>query len=180
MYMFDKVIIRRMIKKYKLDINHLYVEISSKHILHKLECHPRFIAASHISIYNALPDEPQTLEFIKKWSVDKEIYLPIIRDGILKLSKLHTPEDLILGKYNIFEPSVDDILTDYSNLDLIVIPGVAFDYQGNRLGRGKAYYDQLLSRPGLEHVYKIGLCFDFQKFVTLPAEPHDIRVDEVL
>jgi 5-formyltetrahydrofolate cyclo-ligase len=57
---------------------------------------------------------------------------------------------------------------------------VAFDETGNRLGRGRGYYDELMSRTGFEYVYKIGVCFDFQKFITLPTDLHDIRVDEVI
>ena len=58
------------------------------------------------------------------------------------------------------------------------MPGVAFDSQGNRLGRGKGYYARLL--PRLPQAYKIGLCFPFQRVEQVPAEPFDIRMDEVI
>ena len=74
----------------------------------------------------------------------------------------------------------DHLLTAYDSLDLIILPGMAFDNQGTRLGRGRGYFDTLLSHPQFAGVYKIGICFDFQKFTTLPHEPHDVRVDEVI
>ena len=55
---------------------------------------------------------------------------------------------------------------------------MAFDACGHRLGRGKGYYDRLL--PRLSHCYKIGICFDFQKVPSVPTEPTDIAMDEVL
>ena len=63
-------------------------------------------------------------------------------------------------------------------IDLIIVPGVGFDRQGNRLGRGKGYYDRLL--PRIPSAYKIGICFPFQLVEEIPAEPFDIRMDEIV
>ncbi len=62
-------------------------------------------------------------------------------------------------------------------VELILVPGVAFDSRGNRLGRGKGYYDRLLA--GIP-AFKVGICFDFQRFDRLPAEPHDVPMDRVI
>ena len=85
--------------------------------------------------------------------------------------------DLRPGAFDIMEP-VGQPVTDYGHIDLAVVPGMAFDAQGHRLGRGKGYYDRLLPRLG--HCYKIGMCFDFQKVPSVPTEPTDIAMDEVL
>jgi len=75
------------------------------------------------------------------------------------------------------EPS-GELFTDFDRITLAIIPGMAFDHQGNRLGRGKGYYDRLL--PQLSHAYKLGLCFPFQLLTEeIPHEPHDCRMDEV-
>ena len=55
---------------------------------------------------------------------------------------------------------------------------MAFDHQGHRLGRGKGYYDRFLSQH--PNIYKIGVCFDFQKRETIPAEDHDVRMEEII
>ena len=81
------------------------------------------------------------------------------------------------GAYNIMEP-VGEVFTDYAQIDLAVIPGVAFDRQLNRMGRGKGFYDRLL--PQLGDAYKIGICFDFQLVESIECEEHDIRMDEVI
>ena len=92
--------------------------------------------------------------------------------------RLFTGEaDLRPGAFGIMEP-VGQLVTDYDHIDLAVVPGMAFDACGHRLGRGKGYYDRLL--PRLSHCYKIGICFDFQKVPSVPTEPTDIAMDEVL
>ena len=70
--------------------------------------------------------------------------------------------------------------TQYQNIDLIIIPGMAFDTQGHRLGRGKGYYDRFLSKPQLNHTYRIALCWHCQLIDQVPTEPHDIMMNEVI
>jgi 5-formyltetrahydrofolate cyclo-ligase len=61
---------------------------------------------------------------------------------------------------------------------IILVPGIAFDPQGHRLGRGKGYYDRFLAAH--PDIYKIGVCFDFQKVPEVPVDEFDIPVDEVV
>ena len=71
-----------------------------------------------------------------------------------------------------------EVFDNYTDIDLAVIPGVAFDKDGNRMGRGKGYYDRLL--PKLGNTYKIGICLPFQLVEKIPTDEHDVRMDEVL
>ena len=64
----------------------------------------------------------------------------------------------------------------WEKIDLILVPGMAFDAMGNRLGRGKGYYDKVLRHTP---AYKIGVCFDFQFLKAVPTEAHDVRMDNV-
>ena len=66
----------------------------------------------------------------------------------------------------------------FLSIELVVVPGMAFDKQGHRLGRGKGYYDRLL--PKLTNAYKLGVCFPYQYIEEVPTDEHDIRMDEVL
>ena len=75
------------------------------------------------------------------------------------------------------EPS-GELFDDYAAIDLAVVPGMAFDIQNNRLGRGKGYYDRML--PKLVNAYKIGVCFSFQRLPGIPAEGNDVKMDEVI
>ena len=68
--------------------------------------------------------------------------------------------------------------TDYDKIDLALVPGMAFDAAGHRLGRGKGYYDRFLGEH--PHIYKIGVCFPFQRVAEVPSEAHDVVMDEVI
>jgi len=147
----------------------------SEKIMARLEQHPDFVKASKIMLYNALPDEVQTLAFIEKWHLSKQIILPtVVGDDIIPV-EYAKDTSFVVGDFNILEPQNEPYRGDF---ELIVVPGVAFDRKGNRLGRGKGYYDRFLSQH--LDVKRIGICFDFQLVDEVPAEPFDIRMDEVI
>lgn len=81
------------------------------------------------------------------------------------------------GSFGIMEPQAD-AFTDYEQIDLILVPGMAFDRHGHRLGRGKGYYDRFLSQA--KDCYKIGVCFPFQLVDEVPTDEHDVRMDEII
>lgn len=149
----------------------------SAEILAALEAHPAFRAATTVLLYHSLKDEVDTHEFIRKWSREKRILLPVVVGDDLELRLYTGPEDLKPGAYGIEEPT-GELFTDYADIDFIAVPGVAFDRNGNRLGRGKGYYDRLL--PRIPSAYKAGICFPFQLVEEVPAEPFDIRMDEII
>lgn len=149
----------------------------SAEILAALEAHPAFRAASTVLLYHSLKDEVDTHEFIRKWSRKKRILLPVVVGDDLELRIYTGPEDMTIGAYGIEEP-IGELFTDYAAIDFIAVPGVAFDRSGNRLGRGKGYYDRLL--PRIPSAYKAGICFPFQLVEEVPAEAFDIRMDEVI
>lgn len=149
----------------------------SAEILAALEAHAAFRAASTLLLYYSLNDEVDTHAFVQKWSRSKRILLPVVTGDDMELRVYTGPEDLAIGAYHIEEPT-GELFKDYQQIDLIVVPGVAFDLQGNRLGRGKGYYDRFL--PRVPMAYKIGICFPFQVVKEIPAEPFDIRMDEIV
>ena len=147
----------------------------SERIMAKLERHPDFIKARKIMLYSALPDEVQTQAFLEKWHLDKQIILPtVVGDDIIPV-EFAADTRFAVGDFNILEPQNEPYTGDF---DLIVVPGVAFDRNGNRLGRGRGYYDRFLSQH--LDVKRIGICFDFQLVDEVPADPFDIRMDEVI
>lgn len=173
-----KRILRQSIRIRKASYSRQELEALSLSLLRVLEQHPCFVQARTVLLYHSLPDEVFTHAFIDRWCVEKEIVLPTVVGDDLELHLYTGPECLSLGSYGILEPS-GELFTDYERITLAVIPGMAFDLQGNRLGRGKGYYDRLL--PRLSHAYKLGLCFPFQILdEEIPHEPHDCRVDTVL
>lgn len=94
----------------------------------------------------------------------------------MELREYRGEESMHRGAFGIMEP-MGKRFTALSEISLAVIPGVAFDAKGNRLGRGRGYYDRLLPALKKSGVTTSGICFDFQILSSLPCEDHDIPVD---
>ena len=147
----------------------------SEVILSKLEDDDDFRKARIVMIYSALPDEVQTSAFLEKWRHEKKIILPtVVGDDIIPV-ELADDTAFAVGDFNILEPQNEPYTGSY---DLIVVPGVAFDRNGNRIGRGRGYYDRFLCKH--LNVRRIGICFDFQLVDEVPTEPNDIKMDKII
>jgi len=144
--------------------------------------------AKRLALYASFKNEVLT-ETILEYAVAhrKEVFFPrIVREkkGLMFL-KVHDKEDLASGSYDIKEPvhshrgiHQPEIAVS-SSLDIIVVPGIAFDTNGNRLGYGKGYYDKVLGSIK-ETCLIVALAFDFQIVNTIPAEAHDIKMDKII
>ena len=171
----DKKELRTLIKALKKQHTPDELDRQSEIICKKIEQHPDFINAKRVMLYNALPDEVRTAYLIDRWRDKKTIVLPtVVGDDIIPVA-LDSNTGFAVGDFNILEPQNKPY---EGSFDIIIVPGVAFDPQGNRMGRGKGYYDRFLVK--YPNVKKIGICFDFQLVESIPAEPHDIRMDEVI
>lgn len=85
-------------------------------------------------------------------------------------------KQLEIGPYGIRQPKAEEIRPiSFKDIELVLVPAVAFDRNGNRLGRGKGYYDRFLKKIS-KHALTIGLCFDFQIVESIPTLAHDIPV----
>lgn len=162
------------LEKSRHDITELTTKSAA--LLEKLEQHPKFVSSRTVLLYYSLGDEVQTHDFVEKWHKQKRILLPVVTGDILELRIYTGKESLRTGEaYHIEEPT-GEAFTAYEQIDLAVIPGVSFDAKGNRLGRGKGYYDRLLP---LLRSYNIGICYHFQVSEKIPTEPFDLPMDEV-
>lgn len=140
-------------------------------IIEKSKC---FNDCNNILIYHSLPDELNTALIIEKWHHSKQLFLPRVNNNNLDIIK-YDPKSIMIGSYNIIEPIGTPIPA--SEIDLIIVPGVAFDKSGNRLGRGKGFYDRLLHNLS---AIKIGVGYDFQLIEKINTEPHDIAMDAII
>ena len=171
----EKKELRAHIKALKKQHSKEQLMEQSEKILAKLEQHPDFIKAGRVMLYSALPDEVQTQAFLEKWHLKKQIILPtVVGDDIIPV-EFGKDTAFAVGDFNILEPKNEPYTGGF---DLIIVPGVAFDPKGNRLGRGRGYYDRFLCQH--LNVKRIGICFDFQMVEAIPTEPFDIRMDEVI
>lgn len=132
--------------------------------------------ASVIALFASLPDEPQTDEIIERLSHSKRIVLPRIEGEEMKFYDIS--EGLHEGAFGIMEP-IDTTPIEPSEIDVMIVPGVAFTRQGTRLGRGKGFYDKYLSLSGFR-AYTIGVCYPCQIVEKLPTEPHDRALSRIV
>ncbi len=142
---------------------------------------PAWVKARSVMLFAPLPDEPNVRAlFPAALDAGKLVALPrfnallgdyeaaVIRD---------LDKDCVEGKFGVLEPSAMCETVDLKRLDLILVPGVAFGWQGHRLGRGKGFYDRLLAEVSGQ---TCGVGFDQQVVSTLPVEPHDVRLNCIL
>ena len=115
----------------------------STQIFQRLTQTEEFKKASCLLAYYSFYQEVYTHEFIEKYAQEKKIILPVVQKDILVLKEYTGKDQMRLSEYGILEPTGPDF-TDYSQIDLGIIPGMVFDRNLNRLGRGKGYYDKLL------------------------------------
>ena len=169
--------LRQLIRERKRPSTRQQLEEWSLAIQERLMHHPRIINAQTILLYHALPDEVSTLSLLNTWQ-DKTLLLPrVIDNEQMEVRRYTRPEDLQQGAFGIMEPC-GELFTDYVSIDVAIIPGMAFDAKGHRLGRGKGYYDRFLSLAPA--IYKIGICFPFQLVDNVPVNENDVWMDEVI
>ncbi len=174
--MTEKQKLRKLIAQEKKSYTSGQLAEWSSSLFNRLEDHPLFQSAQTILMYYSLPDEVQTHDFVEKWHDRKRIVLPVVKGDDLELRYFNGKDRLRAGMFGIGEPSEEEP-ADENDIELAIIPGVAFDREGNRLGRGKGYYDRTLER--LEKACRIGVCFSFQILDSIPTEECDRRMDEV-
>ena len=148
------------------------VKIKSDEIRQRLLGVERVKQAKTICTFISAFKEPDTVAIIKK------IVVPItdIESGTLSLSYINSMDDMKKGAYGILEPKTVR-KADENNIDVILVPGLAFDRNGGRMGFGKGYYDRLLESS---KAVKIGLCYDFQILEKIPTEIHDVPMNFVI
>lgn len=169
--------IRKEIKEKKKQYSLLEKKAISKIIFEKIERLDNFKRAETILVYWSMPDEVFTHDFVLRWYHKKKILLPVVKGDELELKVFSGLENMIKGEqYGIEEP-VGEPFYQFKEIDLIIVPGVAFDKKNNRLGRGKAYYDKLLKES---EAIKVGVCFDFQYLDEVPTDKHDIKMDTII
>lgn len=135
--------------------------------------------AKEVCIFLSAFKEPDTFIIIDElWKRGIKVAVPISNTDTLELtlSYIESKADLERGAYGIYEPTVIKEASE-KDMDVIFVPGLAFDRNGGRMGFGKGYYDKLLQNGKGK---KIGLCYDFQLFDSIPTQSHDVPMDCII
>lgn len=167
-----KAEVRKLIAERKKDFRD--ADSAGRRVVENLRMLELFRTAQAVGVYMPLPDEVDVSPLFQ--CLEKQLYIPAFDEaaGFYRLARL-TPE-LRTGRFGIPEPATP-VFAAEREIDLIVVPGVAFDSAGRRIGRGRGFYDRLLPHY---RAARIGVCFDFQCLETLPAEEHDFPMDGVI
>jgi 5-formyltetrahydrofolate cyclo-ligase len=160
---------------------HLAAETCLQHSLliqARLMRSPEFREAAAIALYSPVQNEVFTEQvFRQALKQGKSVVYPRVRGSDLEFVQVGDPAELAPGAFGVLEPTGSRVVSP-ACLDLVVVPGVAFDRAGHRLGYGKGFYDRGLQGQG--SCFLAGLCFELQIVDNLPAEAHDIRMDMVM
>ena len=172
---------RRELMKIRKSLSKNEIGDNSYRIKESLFALKEFEQGETILFYVSYDNEVYTHEMIKEsMALGKNVIVPVSDKKYRKLilSKLENWDDLKLGSYGILEPVGNKIKEiSLEENDLIIVPGVGFDERGNRIGHGKGYYDDLLSKSKAPH---IGLAFESQIVKEIPTEEHDMPVDKII
>ncbi|HTU59997.1 MAG TPA: 5-formyltetrahydrofolate cyclo-ligase, partial [Polyangiales bacterium] len=107
----------------------------------------------------------------------KRVGLPRVVEQVLELHEFRDVSELQEGSFGVLEPAADAPVIAPAEVDLVIVPGLAFDARGHRLGYGRAFYDRLL--PGMSKAFRLGFAYDFQVVMELPNDVHDIPMHAV-
>ncbi len=174
----DKKQIRKFIAAKKKFMPKSELQNRSDVIMKEIELSQEFIAAKTILAYWSMPDEVQTHQFIEKWNDVKNFLLPQVDGDNLKVRVYEGPKSFKKNpSFNVYEPTGKEE-KNLNKIDLVIVPGIAFDRKNNRLGRGKGYYDRFLTK--VKKAVKMGVAFDFQLVREIPVDKTDVPVDLVI
>ena len=161
-------------EKHKIDL-----ENKTLHILQHLNSLDKFRRAKNVALYSSILQEVDVMLLLKNnMSASKNIYLPKLNENHMIFMAFNVGESLEYSHLGFLEPNTGAVINP-KDIECMIIPGLAFDYRGHRLGRGKGYYDTYL-REVSPQCLKIGVGFAFQVFPAVPVEAHDIPMNVIV
>lgn len=175
----DKQELRRHMRRLRREMTADEVKEKSALIHERLYALPEFTAAKTVMLYLSAFNEVSTEEIIERlWESGKRAVVPLTDPVTFELTPVYLERDTALKstKLGVSEPIGAEVAKE-SDIDLILVPGVAFDEGGGRLGFGKGCYDRLLENAT---VPKIALCYELQIVERVPADEHDVVMDALI
>lgn len=141
--------------------------------------------SQHIACYLHYKDEFDSLPMLQAiWQAGKKCYLPVLTEQkSLRFVRYHSGDTLQANQFSILEPTDKTDEISCQDLDMVIMPLVAFDMHGHRLGAGGGYYDRTfasLDRNANKHPLLIGLAYTAQQADLLPADEWDIGLDGIV
>lgn len=165
--------LRKEYKKIREEINNRLEKSSI--ITNKVLEDSNYKKAKRVGIYNSFGSEVDTKELIRISLLDKEVGIPVVIGKEMIFSKIDEDTEYTYSDFGILEPNN---IVQFNNIDLLIIPGICFDKEKNRLGFGGGYYDKYLNNHNTE---TIAICFEEQiSNKLIPTEEHDVKVKKII
>ncbi len=172
--------LKRRLRAERIQMSERVVREKSLCIYRRLINMPAYRLARCIACYVSIKNEVDTKTVIQNAiGGGKQVGVPVTReDGDMNFQVIEGLSDLRPAHYGLREPVPDPqkVLLPHT-IDLILIPGIAFDRHGHRVGSGGGYYDRFLART---EAVRVGLSYTFQIIDRVPAEPHDVKMDLII
>lgn len=166
--------LRAILAQKRRILNAVDVEICSEEVVNRILTLPAYQKANTVLIYYPIHNEINLLK-LTILSPEKTFLLPVAHKHTLEIRPYRGPDLMERGKFGIPVPTTP---TFQGKIDLIIVPGVAFDIKGNRMGRGGGYYDRFLKH--YKHTFKVGVGYRFQLCELLPHDRHDTPLNQII
>ncbi len=181
---------KKILRKRILDIRNSMLQDEKKKkdntIRNKFLESDYYKASQNIFIYVSYSSEIDTIEIINKALIDgKRIFVPrtVFKNKLMDAVRIYSLDNMKKDRYGILEPGQESSCINPDKLDLIVVPGVAFDREGGRTGYGAGYYDRYFKKISDERkkeIKKVALAYDFQIVDKVPMDKQDVRIDCII
>ena len=164
-------------KKYKEKRDNIKNKVTKDNLIYQKVINNKDILSSKtLLIYISINSEVDTTKIINYFLNTKNIAVPKIIDNNMYFCYVTNLNDLTPGKYNIPEPTNENIVTDFDNA-ICIVPGICYDKKNYRVGYGKGYYDRFLSKNKIK---TIGLCYKECMIEKIDNDKYDYKIDEVI
>lgn len=164
-------------KKYKEKRDNIKNKVTKDNLIYQKVINNKDILSSKtLLIYISINSEVDTIKIINYFLNTKNIAVPKIIDNDMFFCYVTNLNDLTPGKYNIPEPTNENIVTDFDNA-ICIVPGICYDKENYRIGYGKGYYDRFLSKNKIK---TIGLCYKECMIEKIDNDKYDYKIDEVI
>lgn len=164
-------------KKYKEKRDNIKNKVTKDNLIYQKVINNKDILFSKtLLIYISINSEVDTIKIINYFLNTKNIAVPKIIDNNMYFCYVTNLNELTSGKYNIPEPTNENIVTDFDNA-ICIVPGICYDKKNYRVGYGKGYYDRFLSKNKIK---TIGLCYKECMIEKIDNDKYDYKIDEVI
>lgn len=178
----EKNQLRKDIIKKRNNLDEKYINKASMQIINNILSQPKLHDAKVVFSYMPFGNEADIMP-LNQWLLDNDkcLCIPRTKNGFQMDAVIveNLNDRLIKNNYGIMEPASSVQAIEIEKIDLVLVPGVAFDKQGNRLGHGKGYYDRFLALCD-EHTDFWGIAYSFQLLDYIPCTPYDIMMHKVI